>query len=519
MKRTASALLALLLILMFTATAWAFTDTAGLNSTEQAALTALSDKGVVVGYPDGTFRPAATVTRAEFAKMLCLYAGQSEFVSAASSFTDVFPANWFYGWVSRAVEQGWITGYPDGSFKPQNMVTQQEIAAMLVRLSGVDTASFIWPDDYIKAAQAAGIFQNIVFVSAAPASRILTIQMLYNALPAQVAPQPEKTATVRGIVMELKDGSVTLCDGLGVSKTYTVSGNLLPDKLIAGSYVELTVAGGAVVSVAESILPKKGADFWDVGLDGRSAVIDNTTYDLTNADIFAAYYTPSRPYSSDTFQSGGPINRDILALGGRLAADMAVVVDSSGRNLIAAYLVNPSILVSGGRLDVVDGGYSSSKGSGIYFLGRDAGLAMDSSLSMPASGQLIHYTLKNGEINSWDLLLDLANDEIYPTTEALKNASDSDPYAWVGSNGQPDQEPDSIDHAKPLVQDIGSGRRGLQLGTDKVSYWLADGCLIYEVDGNNKISQGSTSSIVKGQNVIALVNRNGEICYLFCFVD
>jgi hypothetical protein len=529
MKRSASVLLALALILALSATAWAsgdFSDTAGLNSSQQAALKELSDRGVINGYPDGTFKPANNVTRAEFSKMLGVYTGQREIKSPISPFNDVFAADWFYGWVCRAKEDGLVNGYLDGTYKPQNSITQQEIATVLVRYSGVNTKDFGWPDDYIKAAQAAGAFDNIVFVGAAPASRIITCQMLYNMLPKQDAgEEPPPSATVRGIVTELAAGSVTIKDGKGASKTYTVSANLLPDKLILGSYLELAVSGQAVVKVAESILPKKGVFVWDVALDGSSAVIDDKKYDLKEADIFAVEYTLNKAYSSETFIKGGPMDREILSLGGRLAAEMAVVVEADGGKLIAAYLVNASIIVTGGRLDVVDGGYSSSKGKGVYFLGRDAGLPIKSGLSIPDEGVFIHYTLRDGEINTWQLLLDISNEKIYHAEDALKNARASDPSSWVGATGGRVSIPggpgsfDNMDNYKAEVMSIGSGRQSVLLGTNNVNYWLAEGCLVYEVSPSGKIKQGSRSSIEKGQDVIALVSLDGEICYLFCFVD
>ena len=518
MKRCASVLLTLMMILLFTVTAFAYTDTSSLDSVQQAALKELSDIGVLNGYPDGTFKPAATVTRAEFAKMICVYAKQSELNAAVSSFSDVFPVNGFYGWVSRAAEKDWIHGYPGGTFRPQEQVTQQEIATVLVRIAGIDTDGFVWPDDYNEAARTAGAFKDIVFVGTDPASRIIACQMFYNMLPKpDTGPEQAPSATVHGIVTALAGDSITIKDGKGVSTAYTVSANLLPDKLILGSYMELALNGNAVAQVAESIIPKKGVFVWDVALDGTSAVIDGKKYDLTEADIFTVEYTMNKTYSTETFVKGGPIDRNILSLGGRLAAEMAVIIESDGGRLVTAYLVNASVIVTGGRLDVVDSSYNSAKGNGIYFLGRDAGLLMDSSLTAPPQGLFIHYTLRNGEINKWASMLDIENDDVFPA---------SDSYAWVSAiNGDRLQNPGNPgdpNDVKPKVINIGSGSSVLQLGADEdhcCNYWLANGCLVYEVDAHGKISQGSTYSIEKGQQVIALVDSDNEICYIFCFVD
>ena len=537
MKRGISLLLALTLIAALSATALAYDDTSALSSAEQTALTELSNRGVVNGYPDGTFRPAAEVNRAEFAKMLGVYAGLEELTSAVSPFSDVKNSAWYYGWVCLAKDKSWVKGYPEGDFRPLNPVTQQEIATVLVRLAGINTTNFSWPDDYIEAAQNAGAFRGLVSVGVAPASRIITCQMFYNMLPLldkqDIVPEPTSKGLVRGIVTELDEGSIIVKDGKGVSTSYTISARLLPKNLMRGSYVELSVNDGAVARVAESIIPKKGVFVWDVALDGQSAVINNKKYDLSEAEIFSVEYTLNRPYSSETFISGGPIDRDMLSLGGRLAAEMAVLVETSGGNLITAYLVNTSIIVTGGRLDVVDGSLNSAKGPGLFFLGRDAGLPIDSSLATPAMGEFIHYTLKNGVINNWNTLLNIASGEAYSTEKLLKNAGENDPYAWVGPTGKPltvlpypaDSDgtvPGDMNDVVSQVIRVGNGRNTLQLGAnehDCLNYWLAEGCLVYEVSPSSKISQGNRGSMEKGQDVIALINRNSEICYIFCFMD
>jgi hypothetical protein len=199
------------------------------------------------------------------------------------------------------------------------------------------------------------------------------------------------------------------------------------------------------------------------------------------------------------------------------------VVEADGGKLIAAYLVNASIIVTGGRLDVVDGGYSSSKGNGVYFLGRDVGLPMELSSSsigqgLPTQGLFIHYTLRNGVINTWQTLLDINGAFIEDAETALKNAGENDPYKWIDSNGKPNFNPGWA-NAKAEVISVASGRQTVQLGTDNVTYWLAEGCLVYEVSPSGKIKQGGRSSIEKGLDVIALVSKNSDISYIFCFVD
>lgn len=520
MKHTLRILLALLLMLALCVPALAFNDTGELSDSEQEALAALSGLGVIGGYPDGSFRPDATITRAEFAKMLGIFAGATELMAEENLFADVAPGSWYFGWVCRAAEQGWIRGYPGGEFRPQNSITQQEIAAVLVRLSGTNTTNFVWPGDYNTAAENAGILHDIAFAGAGEASRIIACQMFFNALTQKQEQEqpPLDTAQVRGIITQLGGGSLTLKNIKNAETTYAVKDNLLPDKLIPGSYVELTVAEGSVVTVTDSILAKKGAAYFDVALDGKSAVIDGKKYDIAEVDIFAVNYTLNKPYSTGTFTGGGAIDRDILSLGGRLAAEMAVLMTAEDGALKGIYLVNASVVITGGRVDVVEGAFSSIKGAGAYFLGRETGLPLASGVTMPNSGDLIHYSLKNGEISGWSLLYTPGMQTLPNVAQILSSSYDDAPYAWVGANGRADTGPVS---ALPLVVSVGSGRRTLQLGIDEsncINYWLAEGCLIYEVK-NDKISQGDRDSIEKGRQVIALVNSSGDVCYLLCLMD
>lgn len=89
-------------------------------------------EGFVGGYPDGTFRPDKAVTRAEFATMINKALGNSG--TANVSFNDVNSRDWYYSDVSKAVSAAYAAGYSDGSFKPDSPITRQEAAVMLSRI-------------------------------------------------------------------------------------------------------------------------------------------------------------------------------------------------------------------------------------------------------------------------------------------------------------------------------------------------------------------------------------------------
>ncbi|PWW01251.1 putative repeat protein (TIGR02543 family) [Paenibacillus cellulosilyticus] len=87
--------------------------------------------GIVTGYPDGTFKPNHTVTRAEFTVML-MNALKLPVEAAALSFTDTAKiGSWAQKAVAQAVQAGIINGYADGSFRPDAEITRAEMAMML----------------------------------------------------------------------------------------------------------------------------------------------------------------------------------------------------------------------------------------------------------------------------------------------------------------------------------------------------------------------------------------------------
>ncbi len=89
--------------------------------------------GYVKGYPDGLFKPDAGVTRAEFVTMIDS-AFKVEPSQAGPDFKDVHSKDWFAPDVDSSLAAGFVSGYPDGTFRPQTAVTRQEAACILDKL-------------------------------------------------------------------------------------------------------------------------------------------------------------------------------------------------------------------------------------------------------------------------------------------------------------------------------------------------------------------------------------------------
>ncbi|MDF9409626.1 MAG: Cellulosome-anchoring protein precursor [Pelotomaculum sp. PtaB.Bin013] len=96
----------------------------------------LAGKNIISGFPDGSFRPADSITRAEAAKMMALAKGLTPASGGAQTFSDVPGGHWAYGVIEAAAQNGLFKGYPDGTFNPDGSITRAEAIALLMRLSG-----------------------------------------------------------------------------------------------------------------------------------------------------------------------------------------------------------------------------------------------------------------------------------------------------------------------------------------------------------------------------------------------
>ena len=115
------------------------------------AISTLVNAGILSGYPDGTFRPGQSITRAEFATI----AAQFEVVTAdvENPFSDT-TGHWAENLISFAASKGWVGGYTDGTFKPQRAITRAEAMTLVnnVLEREVDEEGLLadakqWPDN------------------------------------------------------------------------------------------------------------------------------------------------------------------------------------------------------------------------------------------------------------------------------------------------------------------------------------------------------------------------------------
>lgn len=244
MRKILVSLLVAAMVLGLVGTAFAgFSDTAG--HADAKYIDKATAFGWLKGYPDGSFKPAGNITRAEFCavvvRALGLEAAAGSTAGLATKFSDVPATHWAAGYINVATNKGIIKGYPDGTFKPEANVTNAEAITMIVRaLNREADAVGEWPVGHITVAASVNVI-GTGFVSNALATRADVARYI-----AKAADVKHKELTTNGWIestdktflkynnLEKITGDVTNTDSVnktvtmnvgGVSNTFTLADN------------------------------------------------------------------------------------------------------------------------------------------------------------------------------------------------------------------------------------------------------------------------------------------------------
>lgn len=111
-----------------------------------ASINFSEEQDIIIGYPDGTFRPNDLVNRAEFTKILMRYANATPFIGE-----NCFPKvnnEWFAQYVCSAQKRNFISGYPDGTFRPENSINFAEVAKITINSLQIPHNELLEGDDW-----------------------------------------------------------------------------------------------------------------------------------------------------------------------------------------------------------------------------------------------------------------------------------------------------------------------------------------------------------------------------------
>lgn len=264
MKKALVILLAVAMMFCFSATAFAanFNDTADCSKEAQNAINKVAALGIVAGYEDGGYHPGDSITRAEFAKMADVTAGLEDAArdlqDVQSQFKDVKVSVWYTGWINLASAQGYVVGYEDNTYRPNNTISYAEVVTVAMRLLGYNAnLTGPWPINYINQATKLGVLDDVENFSAnAPATRSDVAIILSAALD-------------ENMVKWVSD------DNEFVEKTKKVDGKDVTYNLLQDSFDGKTVSGTVDtvnVSDAEALEYEVGIDAATFDADADTAV-------------------------------------------------------------------------------------------------------------------------------------------------------------------------------------------------------------------------------------------------------
>lgn len=187
MKKGIKALIAMLLMaaLLCTAASAATFPDVDANAEYATAIEYVSEIGLMVGYGDGTFQPDKTVSRAEMATVLCKMMGEDQDLKQDGSvFSDVPTTHWANGYVVKAASLGYLAGYGNGKFGPDDTVTYEQAVTMIVNATGGRNLASQYggyPDGYVSLAEEYGLIEGVQAEIGDFFSRGQVAILLYNA--------------------------------------------------------------------------------------------------------------------------------------------------------------------------------------------------------------------------------------------------------------------------------------------------------------------------------------------------
>ena len=245
----------------------AFTDSADIKVDTEVVDTLVS-LGVVNGYDDGSFKPNGTVTRAEMAKMIyVLRTGNSDasaYNDDKTSFTDI-GSHWARGYIKYCQSLGIIAGKSNTIFAPNEKVSAQEAAKMLLVTLGYNAqkAGLVgtgWASKTNALADEAGLLEDVNTSFTAACPRQYAAQLIYNAIDAKT--------------VVLRDGEYTDETAMGVA-----------NKTIGEKYMGLKKTVGTLSSFSKT----SGKDTYEMSLTDINENDSSTKYETSFTKVEKDY--------------------------------------------------------------------------------------------------------------------------------------------------------------------------------------------------------------------------------------
>lgn len=228
------------------------------STAHASAIDALAALGIVNGVGSNAFAPSGTLTRAEFAKVVDVATGLGTAATLLQNqktqFTDVPAGKWFTGYIAIAAAKGYVKGYGNGKFGPDDPITYAEMLTVLVRALGYKAnVTGGYPLGYIAEANSLGLFSGVnISDAASPVNRADMAQILWNGLETQTG-TTETSAT--GTTTAVPSGQL-LVAAMGVKGYYTGTSFTAPaagdGNIVYGVSLPTITIGGQNLTLASN---------------------------------------------------------------------------------------------------------------------------------------------------------------------------------------------------------------------------------------------------------------------------
>ncbi len=449
------------------------------NHWAKSQIESLIERGVITGYPDNTFKPNNTITRAEFITMTNKAYSFTE--TATIDYTDVPASAWYAAEIAKAKAAGYIAGYEDGTMRPDAQITRQEAAKIISVIRNLDSSSDAalsaftdagsipaWSRGYVAAMVDAklitgypdGTFKAANAINRAEAAVILgrtlgiveQIQTVYD--EAGTFGPASGTQTI--------EGDVTIsADGVNLQNT-VIKGNLVIDAAVGEGLVNLknvTVTGTTTI---------KGGGTGTNGVTFENSTLKDVTVNKT----------------------AGPVN--VSFLNGSSASKLTL---NSAANVAGSGIASAVINASGVVFDTAPGSYTVKSGVTATIAGRT--VTGTSGGGGGGGGGSAPVAVTGVTLNTNALTLKVGQTSTLVATIAPANATNRN-LTWTSDH------PGSATVNNGVVTAVGKGTATITVTTEDGSF--TDTCLVTVTVPVNGISLSKTNlNMVAGGATATLI--------------
>lgn len=238
----------------------------------------LTDRGVIKGYTDGTFKPEASVTRGQAAKIIALTLGLDTKNVVNPNFKDIKADNEYYGPIAALVAEGIVSGKADGTFAPGEKLTRSQMAKIITLAFGFeegkltdtkfkDVKATDWYNGYLQTLLDNEITTGTTPTTFSPYANVKRGQMASFVVRAEAAVKPVTVISVSDNSVETSTGKYTVAEDLKKVLNATNAAAL------KDANIKFTEKDGQIVAVKSIEITADGTEAANLVLDGASSTI------------------------------------------------------------------------------------------------------------------------------------------------------------------------------------------------------------------------------------------------------